>query len=838
MSKVKIVSDPYRRTIDFYSWEGAWNRVDGDSAPNSGLLGEKLTDGFFPFKACEILDVILDEYDDEYEELKIIFEGPDDEWQELRDACSSDERFAQISIDRGQRFLANARDILPLIREVFDELYPIIADQADGDGEANEQLRKFREASSNVIPVCVIGNYSTGKSTFINALVGCEILPSGVHPMTSRVFQIERSDQPDRAVLRFMYADEPVYIRCSEDGITVDWPAAKGRLFRQIELSGADAEGIGIADRVRAILTVINSYSEEDGEPKLSDLMQVSVPFGNDTDWATDRKIVIFDTPGANAVANKDHARVLKEAMQGMTDGLPIFVANYDGLDSGDNARLYEQINRMPALDEHFAMIVVNKADDVDLPTTDGEREWAMNTVVVQKLYAQGIYFVSSIVGLGAKTDGRFADRHYGRVFRRLKDYYEDCEDEDYTRLYDYDFLPGQYHAKIVESAEACPNLLLANSGLYSVEQGIAEFASKYSAYNKCSQSEALLHEIIEQTEDALARREERLEDARELFTGELDSAKESLIDDLRKLSHEARDNAMSGYLPRMNEQTQKDSSELGVSAATLQQWEEELTRNRQREIGAAEKQREAESMRAAVGTNFMSKVQRAWDAKDMLGFASVAKDFVGDVAAAVGAGAERDRYYHEADKEAARDLLEKTRHQLESDVARLSSEYERCSKEYWEQCAEGIRAELLAFVTSGASLADDQRKRLREVIIDYHKIELDTGGMHIQEIGYPFDPNKLWKAPLRLQYNMTLSQKMNEWRSIVETTHKDCFRNWLHNLEDKIINNAEDISPDLRQKVDLVKDTERDIEILQARRRKLRSGEERIADYMAWTEA
>lgn len=146
MSKVKIVSNPYCRSTTFYSWSGeAWVPVDSANNPNSQLLSKQFSEGFFPFKSTQIVEVILSEYGGE-EPVEVEFEGPDDEWAELVDACDEAELSGRVALLRGSRTLANARDILPFVRDEFDGVYPIIAGQADGRPETQELLRKFRDA--------------------------------------------------------------------------------------------------------------------------------------------------------------------------------------------------------------------------------------------------------------------------------------------------------------------------------------------------------------------------------------------------------------------------------------------------------------------------------------------------------------------------------------------------------------------------------------------------------------------------------------------------------------------------------------------------------------------
>lgn len=839
MPKVKIVSDPYRRTTKFFYMGTDWTEVCEGNSPNSSLLAKKYSEGFFPFKAREIVDELLDEYGDGSDVLEIVFEGPDDEWDELQDVCSSEDLSSFVKLERSDRALANARDILPYIREVFDELYPIIAGTADGSPETLERLRKFRDASSDVIPICVVGNYSAGKSSFINALIGAELLPSGDRPVTARIFQIERSDQQDRASIGFKYADESVSVTFTDDGMKVNPAGARGRALDDIAAATADCD-TGLAERVRAALGAINSFKEGKDEPTLSDLVKVRVPFGRSTNWGSGKKIVVFDTPGSNTNSNVDHVRVLREAMRGMSDGLPIYVTAYDALDSNDNAELYEQISQMPALDERFAMIVVNKADDADIPEggfTKRDEEWVMDTVVARNLYAQGIYFVSSIAGLGAKTGGSFADRHYDRVFRRLRDGYEDPDDKYYTRLYDYDLLPEQLRAKAVREAESCDNRLLANSGLFSVEQGIDEFATKYSAYNKCYQSETLLHELIEQTDARLEKSGVALESSRAVLSADLDESKNDLLDSLIQLSISTCEDAVEGYLPSMNEWAKQSIAATGLTSERLRDWERDITATKRRELGAEEKRRDAEGKKAAITANLMACVQNAWDTKDVLGIAGIAKSFASDWSAAREAEAESEEIFRGADREASDDLLARVRDQFDSDIARLMQEAEGHSKAYWEERAEASRKALLDLVADGTAIDDNRREALRAIIVDFRSLSLDDELPEISEIRYPFDPNKLWKAPLRVQYNMELSQRVSKWRSVVEPAHEASFREWLHELTDALSLGAVDLNPELRRKFDSVVNTEREIEAQRSKRIRLHSGEKRVSGFMTWQE-
>jgi hypothetical protein len=64
-----------------------------------------------------------------------------------------------------------------------------VADVADLAAEAAGRLRTLR------LEVAVVGEFKRGKSSLINALVGREVLPVGVLPLTSVPTVLERGEE-------------------------------------------------------------------------------------------------------------------------------------------------------------------------------------------------------------------------------------------------------------------------------------------------------------------------------------------------------------------------------------------------------------------------------------------------------------------------------------------------------------------------------------------------------------------------------------------------------------------------------------------------------------------
>lgn len=834
MSKIKIVSNPYHRKTSFQTLDrdGKWLPLGADNNPNSSLLSKQYANGFFSFKVEEIVRTIMIEYGREGDMVTIIFEGPDDEWIELKNVCEGEIANDLIELVRGGRVLTNARDILPYVKTEFEGVYPIIASCADTHQEIFELLRGFRSASSDDVPICVVGNYSSGKSTFINALLGIELLPSGEKPLTSRVMRIERSSDSERAKISVSYMHDEMVIRLSGESTRVSAPEPGGKLSTAVqeELSGGD---VPVIQRLRKALMLINERGI--GEEGLGNLVEIEVPYPR-AEWMQDKRFVIFDTPGSNSNSNADHLQVLQEAMKGMSDGLPVYVTEYSTIDSNDNADLYDEIKNIEALDERFAIIVVNKADTADLPEgnwSSEEEDYIKSTAVVRNLYAQGVYFVSSVMGLGAKLDGGLSDRHYDRCYRQSLESYEDPSARYYTQLYKYNLMPAQLKAKMCDEAAEDGNLVHANSGLFSIERGIEEFASKYSAYNKCYRSDALLREIIEKVDSELEESTNRLEESKRLGEQALDSDRLSLLELFRNEAATLRERLQGDFIPHMNEED--FVSDAALSMDVLQSWEKEFTEDQQKKTRLSEKELTAKSTREAAVRRLGERFANLFDSKDLMGLGDLATGFSSDVAKAFNALLEEHDARQLADRFASGDLLNQIRKSFDEGLGRSMRAIETRSREYWETCVEKCRFDLLEFVTKGKGIEEEYRQVLRSVILDFRKLDLNDAVPEIQEIRSPFNPDKLWKAPIWLQYNMELKRRLRQWRTAVENAHEDGFVSWIEELENKIEDHIVALNPDLRRQYDFIRKDERDIADLQLKRDRLRRAEKSVSSLMAW---
>ena len=220
MITIQISSDPYKRKITYDRVDGyqlvAIDSSNPDTPEKLKLLSVDYSSCFFPFKAYDIADLIWHTYSTNSTPVCIRFRGTTEEYRELCAVCDilnkenseqpPESQLPPLTYEQANEYLANAGDILPEVTGYFKSIKDIIAHNitaSDSKKLIDQQQEKFDDVSKKEIPVCVIGNYSSGKSTFINAILGCEVLPSGDKPLTAKIYEIRCSDNSEVADVEF-----------------------------------------------------------------------------------------------------------------------------------------------------------------------------------------------------------------------------------------------------------------------------------------------------------------------------------------------------------------------------------------------------------------------------------------------------------------------------------------------------------------------------------------------------------------------------------------------------------------------------------------------------------
>lgn len=856
MAKIKIVSNPYNQEIRYYKWSennSEYVEIDYDNNGNSKLLSDELVRGFFPFYVKTIVDEIISEYQVGAEKVVIEFEGTDDEFLELASVCAEEDCVDKVEIKRTDRRLANARDILPEITKIFSEfLSPLITKSID-EAKIEAELRKFTDASKDTVPICVLGNYSAGKSTFINALIGSEVLPSGDEPITAKIYQIKRSPSMDRAVIELEYETEKFKILFKENETEIIFTGGDKPLYMMVKEQLDKINDRKITVRVNKALEIINNFDKNDEPDTISNLITIQVPFTGGLWNQGNRDFVIFDTPGSNSASNDKHLHVLKEQMRNLSNGLPIFVSEYDALDSTDNERLYNVIREVKELDSRFTMIIVNKADAARIPKSGfspEEIDQILGMAVPKNLYSEGIYFVSSIVGLGAKNEADFIDDHCAEIFEGEERKYSDSSSRFYKMLYKNNIMPQQLRRKAderaTEYADRCGDLVYVNSGLFSVEDEIMTFAEKYSHYNKCKQAYLFLDRVIGHTSDEIEKTKAEREQQKREVTDAFEQDKKELIERISSRAGELEEGGITEYPGYMESYVRE--AEVVYSKEQLEAVEAEFIKKQKEEKNFEDHQVDVLRAKVKFSSNLRENIGKVLKEKSLDAIKELSSDFVEDLGIVSKHNESLRDTKHDVDRTASDELFDKIKIDFTSHITAAQEKLEEESSVYWKQKATDIRNELVTIVAGASALSEDKKAELTELILSYEDINLENiaenafvrddfeRGIWIGKIKI-VSSDRLNISKLVAKYNAKTVEIISNIRKEISETHERILRTWAEALLARIIENVVEFNAELHQQANNIKEVTNKIADLEKRQFDLARYTEQIKSMMDWSE-
>lgn len=851
--KLRIESNPYDRKITFSSYDnviGGWQNIKLIN-DNSLLREGESAKNFLPFKIKEILDIVVKDYFIGEEPVEIVFEGTQDERVEVEAVCKEQCYEGKIifSEEPVTKILANARYIFKDIKSKFEEVRPIIEKLMNRDIYVSANLDKVKSALEDMIPICVFGNYSAGKSTFINALIGCEILPSGGDPVTAKVYQIANSDQPDQAVITFEYLNKCIKLYFESDVYRVEAEDSLSDLIQEINEKVSECDKNDMYGKINVALELINNYERKDKDViVISDVIDIKVPFSKNGILGQSRNnFVIFDTPGSNSASNLNHTKVLENALASFSNGIPVWVSQYESIDSQDNAALCDKILQIQALDERFTMIIMNKADCSNLPKNgfdDSKVKEIKEYVAVEKMYSSGIYFVSSIMGLGAKNDGCFHDEFYEDTFSTNKAKYDNPENKFYKTLYKYNIMPDSVRNRIFEMSEECPNKIFANSGLYGVETAMETFASKYAAYNKCQMVYLFLNSVIGDTNKRIDEKTKFLEENKKKRMSELEAAKKDLLDMLVRESQFTVNNLVDNTKTSINEFV-NNTLHYDYSLETMETLTSEYRAENASQNNLDIHEHNFEENKNNMWSHFKLNGQSLFKGNVLSNVKNIAADFYNDYKEVQDSKESKESTEREIDKLTSDMVIRTVVKEYKQKILYASNTLNQTLTKAWYDNAQIIRNRLIEIITETDALTALQRDNLANIIINYQSIEFDDYSekrfekkRFLKGVLFGLKLNDSEKINLKL-----LSTKYNKWindniREIADSMNKSCFDSfelWRQGLHSIIENNITDLNPNLRNIADLIQEETEKIAELANYKNKIGEALEDIREQMSW---
>lgn len=370
----------------------------------------------------------------------------------------------------------------------------------DHIGKIKELLKL--DSSENTISLCVTGVYSTGKSSFINALIGEELLESGSKPTTSSMFSIIKTTQNDPIRIEFTVEkpkpEEISLIYKDKKFIT------EKELCNQIietELISMLTSSMSCIEQIHSITKFINEKikkhsdyltSQKADNIDYSDLVldsnvDIFYPFtiGGDV------PVKICDTPGTNSSFRHDK-KIIEENLSEQQNTILLTLLHpeksddvkghdtlFNIIDEAEQKNCYIDKSRLifvwTHMDSNYSeknIIDEKKNDKINVINTNGN-------IKIINLNDFPIFFMSSLKALAAKklisneNDEKWS-RKYNKAFLDVN-LSEECSYGWQTETF------KESAQKELAKTENEYEKALIMSGLYSVEKGITDYINKYA---------------------------------------------------------------------------------------------------------------------------------------------------------------------------------------------------------------------------------------------------------------------------------------------------------------------------------------------------------------------
>lgn len=788
-NQIKICSDPYRKHIDYFWYEGNGIWTNMQEMVDSPLKDDRFVSLPLSHNAYDIFKVIVDKLYNPTIGIKIVFEGTDDDLEELTSIQKLYFSEYDIEIERGPRTIRPAKEVMAQMELAYERLHQFFQEYPDKDTEAI--LAKYTDTVKPEIAVCVMGLYSSGKSAFLNSIIGQEILPSDSDPATAKIYKVRDSK---KAAVSFRFAGEDYQIEFSGTEWRVNQNPESAIIQMIARIVNAHAPKTQ-SQVMYWVLYALNEYAQKEGKTRqdgllacaekllseeelkeskndaekidkllkkyrvkelvatgelptnrMDDFIEIQVSFVHSYLPLDKFDFVFYDTPGSNAVMFREYADILKESLAQQTNVLPVLVTNPDSMDEIDNNEIMAVINELGgALDVSNLMLVVNKSDEKSRRTLQKKAENKDNLVLI-KWKASRVYFVSSIIAIGGKKapgDDDWIDEDYDSIFEEKQDKFSNPDNKLYLRLFEYNILPRDSYERISKRIEGIDQseLLLWNSGLPCVEEEIGLFAQKYSIYNKCSQAIKFLVQAGTMIRKDVHESVNKADTLREIIEKSLDEKKQDLI---RKVQEES------------DSKRKKFTSEF-LDVAT-----------------------------GEVVSRYLSDSR----------IEKIIEDILAECPG-------------KSDSEKLAPFNEKVEASLRADIQNYSKEASVKTEEYWQKCADDFRKYLLGIVSGSSALTQEQKNEFENIALNVTTVSSVHKTLNITNtsavvnkgkklLGGLGDLTRISKPESKEKYKEALKTDIANNNKKVSEENERSFQIWVNQLINKLISELSTFSPEL----------------------------------------
>ncbi|MCR4648473.1 MAG: dynamin family protein [Lachnospiraceae bacterium] len=457
---------------------------------------------------------------------------------------------------------------------------------------------KKAKLNNSDVNLCLVGTYSSGKSTFINALIGKRILPESINSETAKMFRIKNAKEPSVSFVIKKGDDAEKSIVAN-----IVWDKEKKRFAFHAdgeceitqekinsEVNSAIMFRLQQHEQLYQVLKKLNdipNMGNDENEEYIDGIIEVSFPIPLDENI----NFTFYDTPGTDSNSN-EHLLVLQKALAQQTNSILIVLYEPTKMEGTGNSILYNLINssnregEATTIDLTRSLHVINQADTKSLTdlqllkkkkveVTLKETDKIYNEEAQQiDLSKERLFFVSSKAAYIAKAIGNNVDTEDER--RWLANHKNEINNEPVDDPFRVDNIKadvdtGMYFKldklarsdnetktlikDCIEELKKCNNpedsslypilqRIYVNSGMYAIEKEIIQYGRKYALAVKAKG----LYDGIKSVVDFIREDYEVIENQARLSKEEIErninTMKTSMVKDI--------DDAYADYLTNM----------------------------------------------------------------------------------------------------------------------------------------------------------------------------------------------------------------------------------------------------------------------------------------------
>lgn len=216
------------------------------------------------------------------------------------------------------------------IKDAIVERYELLATVADQVGmhtlAQSIRVTRIPKLRNERFYLVILGEFNHGKSTFVNALLGAEVLPTGITPTTAAINHVVHADQPVAQAM--MLGGETVSL---SPGALGDWVTAAGSHCREV----AYVELGYPADILRENITLVDTPGVNDLNEARADITYGYVPRAD---------AVIFLLDAGQALKESEREFLASHVLEGTRDRLIFVLGKVDLLSQAERDAVFEYV--------------------------------------------------------------------------------------------------------------------------------------------------------------------------------------------------------------------------------------------------------------------------------------------------------------------------------------------------------------------------------------------------------------------------------------------------------------------------------------------------------------